>query len=171
MVFHVVLFSPRLPPLLLTQRLLLRALLSPRFSLSLVKLIPTAEPGEPPASRGDSAMSSERVPSDGQKIAEREILLRPAAAPPPPTFLVRPYIGNNFDSSSPGRHCIRKSVYVYGHVALIICYTTTISSRYPIASSLRMWHKLHGASESDHVALYTNYRCGTENTYLYRNFL
>lgn len=104
-----------------------------RFSLSLVKLIPTAKPREPPASRGDSTMSSERVPSDGQKIAEREILLRRPSLLPTLLPHAGSYIGNNFgpatswsDIVSGSRSCLCV------RVALIVHYTTV--SELPLAS-------------------------------------
>lgn len=81
-----------------------------RFSLSLVKLIPTAKPGEPPASRGDSAMSSERVHLwTGKKLRNAKYYCsayRPSLPPLPP-LRVESYVGNNF---GPVRHYIRKSI-------------------------------------------------------------
>jgi len=128
MVFHVVLFCRALSPLASHPA---ASPLSPpphplRFSLSLVKLIPTAEPGEPPASRDDSAMSSERVPSDGQKIAEREILLPRTAS----FYLARDLTSVIISIRAHRLDIVSGSrLYLCTNVVLII-YCTMRSSRY-----------------------------------------
>lgn len=71
-----------------------------------------------------------KVPLDGQKIAERKMLLRRTAS----SYLSAFYIDNNFDSGSLIQLCVRK----YVHAVLIMpCYDAIF--KLSVTNSLRIW--------------------------------
>lgn len=144
MVFHVVLFcracplSPPPPsPLASSSFILLHPISLPSF-LSFSREINTH--GWAGRATGEPRRWTQRkgTSSDGQKIAEREILLRLIASSCP---LARPYIGNNFDPRSPASIYTYAEVdYVYVHVVLIIHYMTQFYSKLLVNSSPRRYH-------------------------------
>jgi len=117
-----------LPPLLLQQLLFFPAFLPSFFSFSYE--INTHRLNRE-SHRQVAAMSSEKVPLNGQKIMERKILLRRSNS----SYFSTSYIDNNFDSGSMARHCIRK--YVRNVLIISILHNTIL--KVLVANTLRIW--------------------------------